>query len=230
MTDTTATSSPPYATFGSFAGFLNKLRDDGLPNRIDASVFGNASGSIKYSVLAALKYLGLIDSAGKPSKFFADLVTATDEERPIYFAQLIRSGYPSLFEKGVDLDKMTAGQFDEHFRVQYQVKGSTIDKIAAFFIALAKAGNEKLSSQLLSRKATSASVASQRSSKQRKRDSVDVRSDEAARPPAQQPAAVAKQLEYQLIDLMSEPDIDEQTKQSIWSLVQYLMARKAKGA
>jgi hypothetical protein len=28
----------------------------------------------------------------------------------------------------------------------------------------------------------------------------------------------------------SEADIDEEVKQSIWMLVQYLMARKAKGA
>lgn len=40
--------------------------------------------------------------------------------------------------------------------------------------------------------------------------------------------APPKALEYQLIDLMSEPDIDEPVKQSIWSLVQYLTARKAK--
>lgn len=38
----------------------------------------------------------------------------------------------------------------------------------------------------------------------------------------------AKALEYQLIDLMSEPDIDEEVKKSIWSLVQYLTARKSR--
>ncbi|MEH2564688.1 hypothetical protein [Bradyrhizobium sp. AZCC 2289] len=37
-----------------------------------------------------------------------------------------------------------------------------------------------------------------------------------------------KALEYQLIDLMAEPDIDDAVKQAIWSLVQYLTARKAK--
>lgn len=40
----------------------------------------------------------------------------------------------------------------------------------------------------------------------------------------------AKALEYQLIDLMTEPDIDDNVKQSIWALVQYLTARKAKKA
>ncbi len=42
------------------------------------------------------------------------------------------------------------------------------------------------------------------------------------------PAPPPKALEYQLIDLMSEPDIDDTVKQSIWSLVQYLTARKIK--
>jgi hypothetical protein len=37
-----------------------------------------------------------------------------------------------------------------------------------------------------------------------------------------------KALEYQLIDLMSEPDIEDEVKQSIWTLVQFLTARKAK--
>ena len=41
-------------------------------------------------------------------------------------------------------------------------------------------------------------------------------------------ANTGKALEYQLIDLMSEPDIDDEVKKSIWALVQYLMSRKAK--
>ena len=39
-----------------------------------------------------------------------------------------------------------------------------------------------------------------------------------------------KALEYQLIDLMTESDIDDNVKQSIWALVQYLTARKMKKA
>jgi hypothetical protein len=46
----------------------------------------------------------------------------------------------------------------------------------------------------------------------------------------QQRVEPAKALEYQLIDLMTEPDIDDNVKRSIWSLVQYLTARKMKKA
>jgi hypothetical protein len=46
----------------------------------------------------------------------------------------------------------------------------------------------------------------------------------------QQQVEQTKALEYQLIDLMTEPDIDDNVKQSIWALVQYLTARKVKKA
>ena len=73
MNDKPKKLSPPYATFPSFINFLNKLRDSSVPGRIDPSVFGNASGSISYSVIASLKYLKLIDDDGLPSSKFVEL-------------------------------------------------------------------------------------------------------------------------------------------------------------
>ena len=84
----------------------------------------------------------------------------------------------------------------------------------------------QISQLLLARKPVATSSAAKKSAKQRRRDSGEEIEDDS--PPPTPPAAQAKALEYQLIDLMSEPDIDESVKGSIWSLVQYLMARKAK--
>jgi len=52
---------------------------------------------------------------------------------------------------------------------------------------------------------------------------------EAPPPP---PAAnnATKPLQYQLIDLMGEPDIGDDVKNSIWSLVQYLAEREKRKA
>jgi Family of unknown function (DUF5343) len=233
MSEKSKSNSPPYATFSSLMGFLNKLRDSaGIPSRIDPSVFGNASGSIVYSIIAALKFLGLIDDAGTPSNAFKELVSASDEDRIPLLKKAIEAGYPSLFDGTIQLSTMTAGQFDEHFRDVYSVKGSTVDKIASFFISAAQTAQIPLSNHLLSRRSSYASSAAQKSAKQRKKTS----SDEAAPNGSGQSSAVPqvpsatthKALEYQLIDLMSEPDIDGDVKNSIWSLVQYLTARKAK--
>jgi hypothetical protein len=227
MADRAKTISPPYAALSGFTNFINKLRETGIPGRIDPSVFGNASGSLSYSIISTLKYLKLIDEAGIPSQEFIAFVKASDEERVPMWQKLVKSGYPSLFKPGVDLTTMTAGQFDEHVRNEFGASGSTVDKIALFFIGAAKLAGISLSSHLLARKSIATSSAAKKSSKQRKRDvdeSIDDDGDD------EQPAAQPKALEYQLIDLMSESDIDDEVKKSIWSLVQYLAARKAKNA
>jgi hypothetical protein len=126
---------------------------------------------------------------------------------------------------------MTAGQFDEHMRNEYGVQGSTVDKVAGFFIAASKLAGIPVSPHLLARKPIATSSAAKKSAKQRRAG--EQRGDDEENdplPPPPPPPAPIKALEYQLIDLMSEPDIDDEVKKSIWSLVQYLTARKAKKA
>lgn len=228
MNETPKTISPPYATFSAFINFLNKLRDTGVPSRIDPSVFGNASGSLSYSIISALKFLKLIDESGAPSQQFIDLVNAKDEARGALLKPIIQKSYPSLFKSPVHLTSMTAGQFDEHMRQEYGVSGSTVDKVALFFISASKVAEITISTHLLNRKPVATSSTAKKSAKQRRRDAGEDSGDDDLPPPP--PAASAKELHYQLIDLMSEPDIDDTVKASIWSLVQYLTTRKAKKA
>jgi len=235
MVDKVKTLSPPYATFGAFMSFINKLRDTVIPGRIDATVFGNASGSLVYSVIASLKFLKLINDSGTPSETFIALVKAPDDVRPSIMQKIVKEGYPSLFRDGVNLTTMTAGQFDEHMRTEFGVQGSTVDKIALFFAAACKAADIPLSLHLLARKPIASSAAAKKSVRQR-RDAEDGggEGDDGAKRDRNPPGGggtsggTSKALEYQLIDLMSEPDIDAKVKESIWALVQYLTARKAK--
>ena len=229
MNDRPKSVSPPYATFSTFLSFLNKLDETGIPSRIDPTVFGNASGSA-YSIIAALKFLKLIEESGAPTPNMLALVKAPEDTKPAVLKEVIQKGYPSLFKADANLGTMTAGQFDEHMRSEYGVQGSTVDKIAAFFIAACKMAGLPLSPHLIARKAIAVSSSAKKSLKQRKRDGEETRDDADADEAPTPAPATAKALEYQLIDLMSEPGIDEEVKQSIWALVQYLMARKAKQA
>lgn len=227
MNDKPKSISPPYATFSAFINFLNKLRETIVPSRIDPTVFGNASGSLSYSIISTLKFLKLIDESGTPSPQFIELANATDDARPALLKAIIVKGYPTLFTSTIHLTTMTAGQFDEHIRQEYGASGSTIDKVALFFIAACKAADIPVSSHLQNRKPIATSSTAKKSAKQRRRDAGEDVDDDDETPPL--PAVTAgKALEYQLIDLMSEPDIGDEVKQSIWSLVQFLMARKAK--
>lgn len=233
MADTSQKLSPPYAAYSSFSNFINGLRETDVPPRIDRTVFGNASGSLIYSILASLKSLKLIDDAGVPTKSLHLLVAASDEkQRAEVMRSILKVGFPTLWNGSIDVSQATAGQFDEHIRVEYDVKGSTLDKIAAFFLAAAADADIPISSYLKARRSQAAS-APKRNGKRRRTEERAAAEQEVQQPPAAQQrhhlhADLSKPLEYQLIDLMKEPDIEDDVKTSIWSLVQFLMARKAK--
>lgn len=226
MSEIKKSMSPPYATYGSFTNFINKLRETGIPSRIDPSVFGNASGSVSYSIIAALKYLNLIDDDGNPTQKFVALVNASDDERPPILNEVIQAGYPSLFSGAINLKKATAGQFDDHMRKEYDVKGSTVDKIAAFFIGAAKQAGIELSPHLLARKPVATSSSSRKSAGQRKRSEGDGAANE--NPQVKPPVVVTeKALEYRLVDLMTDAMDDPEVMQAIIKVVTFLKTREA---
>lgn len=221
MTDTDKKHSPPYATFSSFMNFINGLRDNAIPSRIDPSVFGNASGSIIYSVLASLRFLKLIDEDGTPSQRFIDFVNASDEERKPLLATLLKENYPSLFEGKLELASATSSQFDEIIRDEYGVAGSTIDKIAAFFVAAAKQADVTLSPHIQKRRAIAASKSSRKSTRQRKPGG----EVPAHNPPPPPPAMSEKQLEYRLVDLMSEAVGKQEVMDAIIKVITFLKTK-----
>ncbi|MEM1063967.1 MAG: DUF5343 domain-containing protein [Pseudomonadota bacterium] len=226
MSDSPKKLSPPYATFTSVKKFMIGLGDAGLPAQIDASLFGSASGSIIYSTINALKYLKLIDNEGRPSQALKTIVHGGEEAFAANLRPVVEQGYPEFFDGAIDLKSITAKQFDDLVRDAHSVHGSTVDKIASFFIAACKETGIEISSHLANRKPIAPSRVSRKSAKQRKEEQSPPES--SASQPSTAQAVQAKPLEYQLIDLMSEPDIEEEIKGSIWSLVQYLTARKAK--
>lgn len=217
--------SPPYATFGAFVSFLNKMRETSVPSRIDPSVFGNASGSVSYSVIAALKYLRLIEDDGKPTKTFSALVNASDDARAPILSEVIRNGYPSLFGGSLDLKNATSAEFDEHMRKEFDVQGSTVDKIAAFFILAAKLAGIPLSPHLVARKAVSSSSSSKKSAKQRKKDDEADASPPDEGPPAK-PIITEKALEYRLVDLMGDAAGDAEVMAAIIKVITFLKTRE----
>lgn len=224
MSDKAKKASPPYATFSGFISFINKLRDTGVPNKIDPTVFGNASGSVVYSVIAALKFLNLIDENGVPSTQFHEFVKAQDEQRPKLLRDIIKRGYPTLFNGAFDLTNITAGQFDTHVRDEYDVHGSTIDKIATFFLAAAKAAEIPLSTYLEKRAPIASSSSSKKSTQQRRKaESVEEEDEEDEEPPT--PQISEKALEYRLVDLMSEAAGDPEVMAAIIKVITFLKTK-----
>lgn len=222
-TEKTKGGPPPYATFSSFLSFINKLRDTTVPSRIDASVFGNASGSLSYSIIATLKFMRLIDSDGKPTKLLVEFVAAPDDSRKAMMMELIAEAYPSFFGDEIDIAKATAGQFDEHIRKTFDSSGSTVDKIAGFFIGAANFAGMDLSPLIKNRKQVAASPAAGKSKKQRRAGEEE---SEEIPPPPPPVVTEAKPLQYQLIDMLQSEGIGSEEQDAVWKLVRYLAAKK----
>lgn len=220
MPDNEKKPAPPYATFSSFINFFNKLRDTAIPSRIDPSVFGNASGSLIYSVIASLKSLKLISEEGEPSENFINFANADDDARKAIMSDIVTKGYPTLFNGTLDVSKATSGQLDEHIRTELNASGSTVDKVAAFFIAAAKLGEIELSPQIMTRKPIASSASSGKSKRQRKSSKSE--NGNLPPPPPPAPKMTEKALEYRLVDLLTEASGDQDVVDAIIKVVTFL--------
>lgn len=139
---------PAYVSAGAFTSFLNRLRETGIPHRIDRSLLGNASGSLVSALIAGLKSLSLVDDSQRPTDLMKRLVAAQDQERPPIFKEVFESAYTFVTDDpDFHLASATTAQLTQKFREQ-GMSGSTVTKAIAFFLALAKWADVSVSPHL----------------------------------------------------------------------------------
>lgn len=141
-----ATAAPPYLAYRTFRTFIESLKQQGIPSRIDRSVMPTLSGSNQAAILAALKYLRLITQEAKPEPVLGELVESEGAERQRVLGEVLKKAYSFLFEE-LDLKRATAEQFLESFR-QTGASGDTVRKCASFFLSAAKEAGFELSPYL----------------------------------------------------------------------------------
>lgn len=142
-----STIKPPYVSFTTFTNAINKLREVGVPNRIDASVFRGQSGSGIAALIGTMKYLGFIDDAGTPNDTFKQLVDAKDEDRGSLLKPVLLERYEFITNAGFGLENATSQQVEKAFRDQ-NISGSTVTKSMGFFLAAAEMAGLKTSSHV----------------------------------------------------------------------------------
>lgn len=141
------TSKPPYVAYRTFCNSLNKLQERGLPGRIDPSVFAGQSGSGIAALLAAYKYLGLMEETGTPSEKLKELVQAKEGERGALMRPVIEARYEFITGSNIDLANATTQQIESVFREQ-GIQGSTITKAVSFFLSAAQDGGIEVSKHI----------------------------------------------------------------------------------
>lgn len=136
--ETKSKPTPAYAAFTTNKSFLESLKTNGIPSRVDRTVMKSLPGGVQGQVLTGLRFFDLIDDKGKPAPPLKALVdTVGTEEWPAALKEHI---YPAYEEIIGDLDLMTAtpGQLTECFRENTSATGATLDKGLRFFLQLLK--------------------------------------------------------------------------------------------
>src|SRR5437764_1484996 len=91
-----ASVRPPYATESSIRGFFGRMQRMGEPGEIDAKWVQDydLGGSQAHAIVGLLKWLGVIDGAGKSSGVWNEL--RTDQAKTL--DQLVRTAYAPIFD------------------------------------------------------------------------------------------------------------------------------------
>ena len=127
--------TPPYVSFNTFRTLIDWLRSEGVPLRYDRSFWqAKFSGSTGTQLVAALRFLGLLEGDG-PTPDLDRMANAAPDERRLILRELLKDSYDSVpFE---ELDRATPAMVKGWFRA-YPVDGHTLRKAVSFFVNATK--------------------------------------------------------------------------------------------
>jgi hypothetical protein len=125
---------PPYIPFKTFQGFIEKLKDTAVPERVDTSLLKSYSGSIGRQIVAALKFLKLLDDNNFATQELPRIVKAygTPEWQDT-FADILGMSYSEVLSD-LNLDVATFGQLQDRFKA-WGAEGQVLQKCISFYLA-----------------------------------------------------------------------------------------------
>ena len=153
-------SVPPYVSYKTLINFLDNLKSQAIPQRLDRSVriFQSMSGAVQGQLKLALEYLKLITENGDTTTALENLVHSDGIQREQALKSVLMPAYPFIFENGLELERATHRQLEDRFALT-SATGETLRKCVAFFLNAAKGAGIKLSphfKKVRSRRAVSA--------------------------------------------------------------------------
>ena len=144
-TEKTRKHLPPYVSYRTFYNFMEQLQQR-IPSRIDRSYWGDIlSGSTGTQLMAAMRFLDLIDVNGKPTKKLEPLVSAKGESRKRLLHDIAYDAFDFVCQGSLDLESATYSQLQEVFHNTFQLTDDVSRKCVKFFIAIANDAGINLS-------------------------------------------------------------------------------------
>lgn len=127
----------PYASSAPVLLAIRKLRDNRLSEKIDQTQLeriGVPSGSTG-RVIAALRFLGLLDESGNRTELADRLSRVKSEEYPVVLAEVLQAAYSEVF---VNLDPGTASEVDLHDAFRGFDPAKQRSRMVTLFVALCR--------------------------------------------------------------------------------------------
>jgi hypothetical protein len=136
---------PPYISYRTFQNFVDGLQQ-GIPARIDRSYWGDRlSGSSGTQLMAALRFLGLVDADGTPTSQLELLVSTKGSERAEVLRQIVTGAFNFLMQGSFNLQSSTYAQLQEAFHDAFELTDDVNRKCVKFFVEMVKAAGIPLS-------------------------------------------------------------------------------------
>jgi hypothetical protein len=132
--------TPPYLRFWDLEQALNTLE------RLKATTVAESVWSRdrqlrskRFRICRALRFLGLIDEAGRPSQLGRETITLASRKRAL--ASCLERAYPEGLCR--NLDRLTVKQIESHLEI-YRLSKATQEKAICFFLHAARCAGLKL--------------------------------------------------------------------------------------
>ena len=135
MADTDKKTAAAYVSWGTFKNAIEQL-SQGLPNRLDRTVFIGMSWALQNQLFSALRFMGLTDPDNRPTKDLAELAGPDEGQRKTKLREILQRRYADLF--ALDLKKTTPGELAQKIGESYGAVGDTREKAVRFFTSAAE--------------------------------------------------------------------------------------------
>ena len=222
-----SSGTPPYTSYRTFKTFIDDLREQGVPSRIDRSVLTRFSGVVGTQLMHALRFLGLIEDDGRPTQRLSELVNAHGSEHwAEKLLELLRQEYAPMFAIG--LDTATPSHFNEAFRKAFPAADAVVQKCVTFFLYAANDAGVTISGRVLKGRKPR-SLTPRRKPARPPIAHQPVKELEAA-PSQRQPAPAPPSIEGKkpseiLLAHLDPNEMDEEQQAAVWTLLKYFKAR-----
>lgn len=219
--DGTAERLPPYVSFRTFQTFVNDLREQGIPPRIDRSVWeSHFSGSVGTQLMVGLRFLGLLKEGDEPTPKLRALVDARQPEAwRAALADVLRAAYGPVI--ALPLKEVSPRQLRETFERNYPATDHVTRKCVSFFIHAAQDAGIEISARVLNRTRQSPKRRASSGGPQRRSTDSDRRDDSGPRH-SQSPAQSTTTPEQMLIHLLDPEAMNDQEREAVFTLLLYL--------